>query len=173
MQISQVRYFLALCEEQKFTRAAKRCGVSQPSLTDGIKRLERSLGGQLFIRSPGNVGMTELARFVKPHLEQLNQRAQDAQREAEEFTCRPSIKPQPRAREPFMRAAHVVAVIAVVFVVGVGAKQLLFPLTKAEADSNVAVRSSMDVLEMHRKMNAKSLPTREINDKAFIFTDEE
>ena len=27
METNQVRYFLALCEEQSFTRAAKRCGV--------------------------------------------------------------------------------------------------------------------------------------------------
>ena len=30
--MNQIRYFLALCEERNFTRAAKRCGVSQPSL---------------------------------------------------------------------------------------------------------------------------------------------
>jgi DNA-binding transcriptional LysR family regulator len=48
MQMNQVRYFLALCEEQNFTRAAKRCGVSQPSLTNAIKRLERTFGGPLF-----------------------------------------------------------------------------------------------------------------------------
>jgi len=28
MQMQQVRYFLALCEELNFTRAARRCGVS-------------------------------------------------------------------------------------------------------------------------------------------------
>ena len=33
MQMHQVRYFLALCEELNFTRSARRCGVSQPSLT--------------------------------------------------------------------------------------------------------------------------------------------
>jgi len=26
MQMHQIRYFLALCEERSFTRAAKRCG---------------------------------------------------------------------------------------------------------------------------------------------------
>src|SRR5262245_20974853 len=36
MQMHQIRYFLALCEERSFTRAAKRCGVSQPSLTNAI-----------------------------------------------------------------------------------------------------------------------------------------
>jgi Transcriptional regulator len=43
MQMHQIRYFLALCEERNFTRAAKRSGVSQPSLTNGIITLEREL----------------------------------------------------------------------------------------------------------------------------------
>jgi hypothetical protein len=44
MEMHQVRYFLALCEELNFARAAGRCGVSQPSLTrnqetrSGIRR---------------------------------------------------------------------------------------------------------------------------------------
>jgi Bacterial regulatory helix-turn-helix protein, lysR family len=173
MQISQIRYFLILCEERKFTRAAKRCGVSQPSLTGAIKRLEESLGGPLFIRTPGNLGLTELGRVVKPYLEQLNQSAHQARCKAEEFLRPPSVRPQPKAREPFMRAAHVIAVIAVVFVVGLGAKQLLFPLTKAEVGSSTTARPSMNVLEMHRQMNAKSLPALGMSDKAFIFTDEE
>ena len=52
MQMHQIRYFLALCEERNFTRAARRCGVSQPSLTNAIIGLERELGGALFQRKP-------------------------------------------------------------------------------------------------------------------------
>jgi Bacterial regulatory helix-turn-helix protein, lysR family len=36
MELHQVRYFLALCEERSFTRTARRCGISQPSLTGAI-----------------------------------------------------------------------------------------------------------------------------------------
>jgi hypothetical protein len=50
MQMHQVQYFLALCEELNFTRAGRRCGVSQPSLTIAIRALERELGGALFER---------------------------------------------------------------------------------------------------------------------------
>ena len=51
MEIHQLRDFPAICEERNFTRAAKRCGVSQPSLTNAIKRLEETLGGPLFNRN--------------------------------------------------------------------------------------------------------------------------
>jgi len=53
MEMHQVRYFLAVCEERNFTRAAKSCGVSQPSLTNAIKRLELKLGGPIFLRDRG------------------------------------------------------------------------------------------------------------------------
>ncbi len=38
MELHQVRSFLALCKEKNFTRAAKHCGVSQPSLSNAIRR---------------------------------------------------------------------------------------------------------------------------------------
>ena len=68
MQMSQVRYFLTLCEERNITRAAKRCGVSLPSLTNAIKRLEQTLGGPLFHRDRRKIELTELGRIVKPYL---------------------------------------------------------------------------------------------------------
>jgi DNA-binding MarR family transcriptional regulator len=44
LQVSQIKYFLALCDNRSFSRAAKACGVSQPSLSNAIKRLENTLG---------------------------------------------------------------------------------------------------------------------------------
>ena len=44
MESPLVRYFIALCEEKHFGAAAKRCGISQPTLTNAIKRLERLAG---------------------------------------------------------------------------------------------------------------------------------
>jgi LysR family hydrogen peroxide-inducible transcriptional activator len=60
MEMHQIRYFLALCEERNFTRAAKRCGVAQPSLTNAIKYLERELGQALFYRSRTGAALTPL-----------------------------------------------------------------------------------------------------------------
>ena len=67
MELSQVRYFVALCSERNFTRAAKQCRVSQPSLSNGIKALERELGGELFVRA--SMVLTPLGKRVGPHLE--------------------------------------------------------------------------------------------------------
>jgi LysR family transcriptional regulator, hydrogen peroxide-inducible genes activator len=45
MEMQQIVYFRALCDELNFTRAAARCKVSQPSLTRSIKNLEEEFGG--------------------------------------------------------------------------------------------------------------------------------
>jgi hypothetical protein len=170
MQMNQVRYFLALCEERNFTRAAKRCGVSQPSLTNAIKRLEQKLGGPLFHRDRRNIELTELGRVVKPYLKQLNQSAYEAKHKAAKVLSAPSITNQPRAMEAFMRVHHVIAVVAVL-VIGLGAKQYMFPPKQANAD--VFPTASMNVLQIHSDIDAKSLPVQKMNDKTFIFTDEE
>jgi DNA-binding transcriptional LysR family regulator len=69
MEIRQIIYFLTLCEELHFTRAARRCGVTQPSLTNGIRLLEREFGAPLFHRKP-RPRLSELGAAVRPELEQ-------------------------------------------------------------------------------------------------------
>jgi DNA-binding transcriptional LysR family regulator len=89
MQMNQIRYFLALYDERNFTRAAKRCGVSQPSLTNAIKRLEQILGGPLFDRASRNTEPTELGRTIQPYLEQISKHADEVKRKAENSSQRP------------------------------------------------------------------------------------
>ena len=73
MNMNQVRYFLVLCEEANFTRAAERCGVTQPSLTKAIKNLESKLGGKLFDRSKIKTQLTELGKLVRPPMQRIDQ----------------------------------------------------------------------------------------------------
>ena len=85
MQVQHIRYFLALVEELNFTRAARRCGVSQPSLTGCIRRLEAQLGGQLFTRKP-KVSVTPLGRAMAPYLERVARDVEVALRAARSFS---------------------------------------------------------------------------------------
>jgi len=82
MQMHQIRYFLALCEERSFTLAARRSGVSQPSLTNAIGALERELGGTLFQRRPV-IALTALGHAIRPHLQQVAQAADQAREAAQ------------------------------------------------------------------------------------------
>jgi LysR family hydrogen peroxide-inducible transcriptional activator len=85
LEISQVRYFLTLCRELNFTRAAELCHVSQPALTKAIKTLEEELGGELFRRERGNTHLTDLGRLIQPHFEQVFTATETAREEAESF----------------------------------------------------------------------------------------
>ena len=85
MEMHQVRYFLALCDELHFTRAARRCGVTQPSLTRAIKMLEKELGGVLFERERGNIRLSELGRAIGTFLKNMNWCEQSAKYKAADF----------------------------------------------------------------------------------------
>jgi DNA-binding transcriptional LysR family regulator len=84
MQMHQIRYFLALCEECNFTRAAKRSGISQPSLTNAISALERELGGALFQRKPF-IALTALGHAMQPYLRRIAETADHAREAAQAF----------------------------------------------------------------------------------------
>jgi LysR family transcriptional regulator, hydrogen peroxide-inducible genes activator len=89
MEMHQVRYFCALCEELNFSRAAARCNVSQPALTRAIMNLEQEFGGRLFHRERSNTRLSELGRAIKPYLEQLRQQAALAMEQARQFLSIP------------------------------------------------------------------------------------
>jgi DNA-binding transcriptional LysR family regulator len=86
MELHQVRYFLAVCEEQNFTRAANRCNVTQPSLTRAIKLLEAEFGGFLFHRQRPMVRLTELGELVRPYLQSILDQAAAAKQQAKAFS---------------------------------------------------------------------------------------
>lgn len=58
MEFQQIRYAIAVAEEQNFTRAAQRCRVVQSALSHQIKALERELGVELFARTSRRVEIT-------------------------------------------------------------------------------------------------------------------
>lgn len=70
MEMQQIRYFIALCDELNFTRAAQRCKVSQPSLTTAIQALEHQFGAPLFQRKP-RVALTNLGQAILPALQEI------------------------------------------------------------------------------------------------------
>ncbi len=84
MEMHQIRYFLALSEELNFTRAARRCGVTQPSLTNAMRALERELGAPLFHRRP-RIELTELGGAIRPYLQEIARHAHNARETARAF----------------------------------------------------------------------------------------
>ena len=58
-EIRELRYFLAVAEEQHFGRAAARIGIAQPALSRTVRRLETRLGVQLLARTTRQVTLTD------------------------------------------------------------------------------------------------------------------
>jgi len=81
--IKQLRYFIALCEEKHFGRAAERCFVSQSAFSNAIQELESVLEAQLVDRTNRSVTITSngqeiatQARLVLRDVESLMEIAQ-------------------------------------------------------------------------------------------------
>ena len=70
MNLRDLHYFIVLAEVGHFGEAAKRCFVSQPTLSMQIKKLEEELGVLLFERDNKRVLITDVGR-------QLVERATD------------------------------------------------------------------------------------------------
>ncbi|MGA7833817.1 MAG: LysR family transcriptional regulator [Acidimicrobiales bacterium] len=67
MQLHQLRYFIAICEEGNMSRAAVRLFVAQPSLSEQIRKLEQELGAPLFIRLPRRLVLTPAGETFRVH----------------------------------------------------------------------------------------------------------
>lgn len=67
MELRHVRYFLAVCEEMSFTKAANKLCIAQPPLSRQIKDLEEELGVNLFTRNSKNIALTEEGELFKQY----------------------------------------------------------------------------------------------------------
>ena len=67
MEFHQLRYVCAIADTGSFSRAAERCRVAQPSLSQQVLKLEEDLGAKLFDRLGRSVRLTEAGRAFLPH----------------------------------------------------------------------------------------------------------
>ena len=64
MTITQLNYVLALDKSKNFTKAAKACKISQPSLSTQIQKLEEELGVEIFDRTKKPIKSTEIGKIL-------------------------------------------------------------------------------------------------------------
>lgn len=74
LDINQIKYFINLAETLNFTEAARLSGVSQPSLTKSIRRLEEELEGPLLYRDGKDTRLTALGREIQVEFMRIDHR---------------------------------------------------------------------------------------------------
>ena len=86
MNLRDLNYLVAVAELHSFVQAAEQCFVSQPTLSTQIKKMEETLGVQLFERTNKKVMTTELgeqvvasARRILAELDNIKEIAANAQ----------------------------------------------------------------------------------------------
>ncbi|KMO70255.1 MAG: LysR family transcriptional regulator [Mycolicibacterium rufum] len=64
--IRHLRYFVAVAEHRHFGHAAASLGVTQPPVSQGLRRLERHLGLELVERTPAGATLTDAGAALLP-----------------------------------------------------------------------------------------------------------
>ena len=85
MELRRLEYFLAVAEAGHFTRAAESMHVSQPALSQQIKKLEAELGAPLFDRLGQGVELTEAGELLLPRARRVLSELEDAETAVEEL----------------------------------------------------------------------------------------
>lgn len=71
MKLTQIEYFIAVCECGSFSRAAEKCHISQPGISKAIRELEEECGVALFQRNRNNIQITRRGRILLEHARQF------------------------------------------------------------------------------------------------------
>lgn len=64
MDLKQLHYFVSVIEHMNFSRAAEKMHISQPSLSNAIKKLEHEIGSPLLERNTRNLHLTEAGELL-------------------------------------------------------------------------------------------------------------
>lgn len=87
LSLHQLRCFLTAYEHGSLTAAAEQLGYAQPSVSEQIRSLEKSLGVALFTRVGRGVVPTATAETLRPYAERAIAAAEEARRVAQSVTA--------------------------------------------------------------------------------------
>lgn len=71
MNFSQLNFVKTTSEFKSFSKAAEFCHVTQPTLSNGVSKLEEELGEKMFIRTTRTVRLTPFGDMLLPTIESI------------------------------------------------------------------------------------------------------
>lgn len=71
MELRELRYFLAVAQEENISKAAEYLYIAQPSLSKQMQNLEKELGRQLFVRGSRRITLTDAGMLLRKRAEEL------------------------------------------------------------------------------------------------------
>lgn len=83
MNLVQLRYVKAVAATCSFSMAARRCGVSQPTISNAISDLESELGTKVFRRTTRRVELTPFGSSILTYVDTILVLVEDIQQEAD------------------------------------------------------------------------------------------
>lgn len=104
MELRQIRYLLEIVRGGGFTRASEALGISQPSLTIAVQKLEDELGVTLINRQERKLSLTAEGRAFVARAGQIEELVKGTVHEMEEF--RGLERGEVRVGIPGMLATH-------------------------------------------------------------------
>lgn len=85
MDIRQLKYFLAIAEEEQITGAAKRLHMAQPPLSQQLRLLEEELGVKLLERGSRKIQLTDAGEMLRNRAEQILKLTETTIKELKDF----------------------------------------------------------------------------------------
>jgi DNA-binding transcriptional LysR family regulator len=89
MELRHLEYFMAVCEELHFSRAADKLGISQPNLSLQIKTLEEEIGTPLFDRMGKRIALNRPGEVLLKHCRTMFTHLHNARVEIGELCSKP------------------------------------------------------------------------------------
>jgi len=86
MNFSQLKFVKATSEFKSFTKAARFCHVTQPTLSNGVSKLEQELGEKIFVRTTRVVEMTPFGEMLLPNIASILKLEEMIHLDAREFS---------------------------------------------------------------------------------------
>jgi len=82
MDVKQLQLIALIVSEGSFSAAARRAGLTQPTLSKVVSRLESELGARLFHRESGSTRPTDLGRLLAERAQAITTMLEETERDA-------------------------------------------------------------------------------------------